>query len=177
MELGDFLLPKQITRRSGRYSPGPVRLVAEPGIFDNVKAAPKLVKNDGVSAEWVCTGESEDCAVGVKLVADCDGFCWYELTLTPKRAPEAQLVTTGDSANEGHARYLHTAEYDWSNVSGGLAEMGGNWSGHFIPYVWLGDEERGLAWCAESNAGWRLAEPGRALGVETRGYRAVHDAI
>ena len=37
-----------------------------------------------------------------------------------------------------------------------------------MPYVWLGNEERGLAWCAESDQGWQLNEPSKAIRIETR---------
>ena len=38
-----------------------------------------------------------------------------------------------------------------------------------MPYLWLGDEERGLAWFAESDEGWHLSNPAAALSVSTQG--------
>jgi hypothetical protein len=74
------------------------------------------------------------------------------------------------------ARYLHAACFTWTYLSTGLAEYGGQWSDVFKPYVWLGDEERGLAWCAESDQGWLLREPTHALQVRTQGEVVIFRA-
>ncbi|HSU55700.1 MAG TPA: glycoside hydrolase domain-containing protein, partial [Candidatus Dormibacteraeota bacterium] len=133
VQLGEFLLPKQIVAAGQGLLSSPIRLVAEPAIFDRLKTKSRLVRNDGTSAEWVCSGESQDCRLLVKLTADCDGFCWYEMTLTPKRPLKVGALRLEIPRMKATARYLHTAEYDWSNVSGGLPEMGGKWSGQFVP--------------------------------------------
>lgn len=46
--------------------------------------------------------------------------------------------------------------------------MGGKWNGPFMPSIWLGNEDCGLAWCAESDEGLNLRDPSRALTVQTR---------
>jgi hypothetical protein len=68
---------------------------------------------------------------------------------------------------------LHTANFTWSNISRGIPELGGKWSSTFWPYIWIGDEQRGLAWSAESTQGWRLQDPSRALSIETQGNIVV----
>src|SRR5204863_3762425 len=113
------------------------------------------------------TAESADLSLTSCLTADCDGFCWYDIRLDPKHPVKLQSLSIQIPRAKSTARYLHTSKYDWSNVSQGLPELGGHWSSHFVPYVWLGDEYRGLAWCAESDQGWKLNHPERAITVET----------
>lgn len=38
----------------------------------------------------------------------------------------------------------------------------------FRPYIWLGNETRGLGWFAESNANWFNADPDRAIEIRRR---------
>ena len=54
--------------------------------------------------------------------------------------------------------------------------MGAKWDRKFMPYAWLGDEERGLAWCCESDEGWRLKDADKALQIRTSGSTVVFSA-
>lgn len=68
------------------------------------------------------------------------------------------------------ARYLHATRFTWGEqVSRELTQIGGEWTSSFMPYVWLGDEERGLAWCCESEQGWQVTDQSRALEVRHAG--------
>ena len=181
-ELGDLLLPTQIVAADGKLLAAPVRLVieAEGGETNSDSALrsarPTLVENKGDSARWEWRGESTDLAMRSNLRADCDGFCWYEIRLEPKFPTRLRRLTLEIPRTRSTAKYLHTASYDWSNVSQGLPELGGHWAGKFLPYVWLGDEDRGLAWCAESDQGWNLSQPARALSVDTKGEEVLFRA-
>ncbi len=43
------------------------------------------------------------------------------------------------------------------------------WASPFLYHVWVGDEERGLQWLAESDEGWRPADPNRAIELIRQG--------
>lgn len=176
-ELGDLLLPKQIMAAGAPVLAEPVRLVSEPDIFSGLTFQQKLLRRGDDSAQWRADAESADFSVTSTLTADCDGFCWYEIRLAPKRPVSLRSLRLEVPRIAKTARYLHTANYSWSNVSQGLPELGGAWAAGFVPYVWLGNEERGLAWCAESDEGWNLREPARAIVVQTRGDIALFTAV
>ena len=169
MELGDLLLPAQITAAGQPLLAAPIRIFSEPNILSAVTGKAKVIERNDESARWEWKGESADFSLTSTMRADCDGFCWYEIQIAPKHPLKLRSLGLEIPRRSKTARYLHTANYTWSNTSGGLAELGGTWHGPFIPYLWLGDEERGLAWCAESTEGWRLRHPSAALKVETRG--------
>jgi len=161
-----MLLPTQIIVGGDPVLAAAVRVIGEPAIsFSEGKT--QLISKSGDIArwQWTCQGPRFDATV--TMTADCDGFCWYEIRLEPKGPTKLSLLALEIPRIAKTARYLHTANYTWSNVSGGLAELGGKWSGGFVPYVWLGDEERGLALCAESDQGWRLSNPGQAMSVRS----------
>ncbi|MGI8964577.1 MAG: glycoside hydrolase domain-containing protein, partial [Limisphaerales bacterium] len=167
--LGDFLLPTQITAAEKTLLAAPVRIFSEPDIFSAMKGEAKVVSRSDDSAIWKWDGESTDFSASSKMTADCDGFCWYEIQFTPKHPVKLRSLGLEIPRIAKTARYFHSADFSWSNISQGLPELGGKWSGTLKPYVWMGDEERGLGWCAESDAGWQLSEPAKALSVETHG--------
>ncbi|MEO7300039.1 MAG: glycoside hydrolase domain-containing protein [Verrucomicrobiota bacterium] len=167
--LGDFLLPTQIIAAEKSLLASPVRIFSEPDIFSAMKGKAKVVSRNADSAVWKWDGESTDFSFSSKMTADCDGFCWYEIQFTPKHPVKLRSLGLEIPRIAKTARYFHSAEFSWSNVSQGLPELGGKWSGTLKPYVWMGDEERGLGWCAESDAGWQLNEPAKALSVEIHG--------
>lgn len=168
-KLGDMLLPVQIVTADKKVLSQPVKIAAEPNALDGLKGVGRVVSNDGDVAELEWVGESDGFAVKAKMSASCDGFCWYEITLTPKQAIKLASIRLEIPRIADTARYVHTSRYTWGTLSQGLKEYGGKWTEKFIPYVWLGDEDRGLAWCSESSEGWQLSEPTNALRIDTIG--------
>ena len=153
-----------------------MRLVTEPDVLAGAKGKSKLVARTADKASWEWSGESAAFRIAVRMTGDCDGFCWYDLELTPKQPVKLSVLRLDIPRRAGTARYLHTANFSWTHLSQGLPEYGGQWTDKFIPYVWLGDEERGLAWCAESDRGWPLKEPTCAVSAQTKGDVVVFSA-
>ena len=168
-KLGPLLLPQQITAAKQPLLAGPVRLVTEPDVLAGIKGKGRVVTRTSDQATWEWSGESAAFRITVRMTGECDGFCWYGLELSPKQPVKLSLLRLEIPRIAATARYLHTANFTWTHLSQGLPEYGGQWSDKFTPYVWLGDEERGLAWCAESDQGWLLKEPKRAVAVHTQG--------
>lgn len=165
--LGEMLLPRQIVSAGKPLLTGPVQLVCKPDLLSGVVGKASLVGNTGDSAIWEWTGESSELSVRGAMTGECDGLMWYEIVLTPKHPMKLSSLRLEIPRLADTARYLHRADFAWPGLSKGLRESGGNWRQEFAPYVWLGDEQRGLAWCAESDQGWVLSEPGNALSVTT----------
>jgi hypothetical protein len=172
-ELGALLLPEQILSAGQPLLAGPVRIVTEPALLDGAKGKSRVTETSGDKAVWEWAGESQGFRIAARMTGECDGFCWYDIELAPKRPLRLSSIRLEIPRPAATARYLHTANFTWSHFSQGLPEAGGKWSDKFTPYVWLGDEERGLAWCAESDRGWLLREPKRALEVQTTGSVVV----
>ena len=167
---GPLLLPGQISAARGNLLASPIRVSAEPESCLAINAGSKrtrVVSRAEDSVVWESSAESPDFWIKTSLTADCDGFCWYEIRLEPRHSVSLRRLALEIPRTKSTARYLHTSSYDWSNVSQGLPELGGKWSGSFVPYVWLGDEERGLAWCAESSPPLEMQPPNRAISIET----------
>ena len=170
-KLGAMLLPQQITAAGKPLLASPIRITADPSTsMGNVTGKGKVTNSDAGSATWEWLGESQGFEISVRMTGDCDGYCWYDVALTPKEPVELSSLRLEIPRRTESARYIHAASFQWGGqLSSGLPEYGGKWNQKFMPYVWLGDEDRGLAWCCESAEGWRLNEPTNALQVRTDG--------
>ena len=168
-KLGPLLLPQQITAANQSLLAAPVRLVAEPDVLADVKGKSRVIERTADKATWEWIGESAVLRITARMTGECDGFCWYDLELAPKQPVKLTQLRLEIPRRARTARYLHAACYTWTYLTTGLPEYGGHWNDKFKPYVWLGDEDRGLAWCAESEKGWHLKEPTHALQAHTRG--------
>jgi hypothetical protein len=168
-DLGALLLPKQIYAAGQPLLAAPARIVMEPDLLAGAKGKGKVTHRTADQAAWEWSGESAAFTIVVCMTGDCDGFCWYEIQLNPKQPVKLSQLRLEVPHRAASARYLHAACFTWTYLSTGLPEYGGQWTDKFKPYVWLGDEERGLAWCAESDQGWLLKEPTHALQVHTQG--------
>lgn len=176
--LGDMLLPKQLTAANKPMLASPMRIVTSPAsAMDKLTGNGKVTGNDGDSAQWQWTGESSAFRVDAHMTGDCDGFCWYEITLTPKQPIKLSSLRLEMPRTAGTARYIHAAPFDWSGTARGLAEIGGTWKSKFMPYLWIGDEERGLGWCCESDQAFRLNDPNSALRVESTGNTVLTSIV
>jgi hypothetical protein len=166
-KLGRLLLPEQIVAAGKPVLAGPVRLVSEPDVLGGVAGKGKVTKNTGDLARWEWTGETPQLSIRSTMTGECDGLMWYKIVLTPKKPLKLSSLRLTIPRIADTARYLHRANFAWPGYSRGLKEIGGSWHEGFMPYVWLGDEQRGLAWCAESDQGWMLNEPTNALKMDT----------
>jgi hypothetical protein len=178
-KLGALLLPAQIESAGKELLTGPIALSAEPAsVFEKLSGEGRVIASKDDSAFWVWVGESSAFDIQVGMTGECDGFSWYEITLSPKKPVELKALRLEIPRRAETAKYIHAAAFTWGGkqISRGLPEIGGKWSESFMPYVWLGDEDRGLAWFCESDEGWRLKDPGNALKVETIGEKVVFTA-
>ena len=72
-----------------------------------------------------------------------------------------------------HARYLYHFPGQWGSVANSGFLPADGWTHAFKPFVWLGDEDRGLAWFCESDENWSPADPNRALTIARSEDRVV----
>jgi len=163
------LLPTAVVTRDASVLAGPVRLVA--------RVAGKTVdwRSDGVSCRErhadsvVLAGRSSVAGLTLRgtTTVEFDGMLRADLELVPDRGPvEVESLQLEVPFHPQYARYLYQFPGRWGSVanSGFLPATG--WVNAFKPMLWLGDEERGLAWFCESDQNWLLDEPKRAITIE-----------
>ena len=109
--------------------------------------------------------------VSTRTKVEFDGFARTQLTVSPAGSTRIDELTLVVPLRKDRARYLNFSS-DVGDLGakpwhpGRLARflIDGRWHSAFLPVLWLGDEDVGLAWCAESTEGWRTA--GNATEIE-----------
>ncbi|HEY3322611.1 MAG TPA: glycoside hydrolase domain-containing protein [Planctomycetota bacterium] len=75
---------------------------------------------------------------------------WIEIPLKDSEAPLMHAIA--DGLRQNHSGFTPKGEgVVWD---GSKAVHSPLWRNSFVPYIWLGAEERGLAWFAENDKGW-----------------------
>lgn len=121
----------------------------------------------GERAEGVVTAQGSAAALECDVGAEFDGMVRFDLQVVPVDGAALEEIVLEIPLREEYAKYLHLADASWGgSVSTALPEEG--WEHHFMPFVWLGDEWRGVQWFAESDETWRPADPGRAITISRR---------
>jgi len=75
---------------------------------------------------------------------------WIDIPLKASEAPLFHEVTDGPRINYA-GRTPEGEGVVWDSTK---ARRYRKWQNSFVPYIWLGAEERGLAWFAENDKGW-----------------------
>ncbi len=129
--------------------------------------APKL-------AVWEAAASSDPVEIRTASSIEIDGCMKVEMELRPGRRPEEiRRLWIEIPLKEAEAPLFHAIADGLRHNPSGLVPAGSgtvwdgaravrspSWRNMFVPYVWLGAEERGLAWFGENDKGW-ITEKGK----------------
>jgi hypothetical protein len=106
-----------------------------------------------------------------------DGTVWTSLTFKPVRTVElAKLTLEVPVAPEVAEYFAYNAMGRWDAKRFGYDRLPTNdgivFKREFMPSIWLGTEDLGLGWYAESDQNWDI-DGGEALTIERRGKETV----
>ena len=150
---GDGPLPRQIVNQAKEMLAAPIRLklTADGATVDlaNFRAANITTPSD------MAVGEAETrlgrLAVRLVTTTEFDGLQRYDLTLTPTGPVDVAQLLLEIPVKAEYATFLLS-----SNGGTATARTMGTtaWRSAFLPQVWVGNDDMGLAWCAESDEYW-----------------------
>ena len=105
-----------------------------------------------------------------------DGYAIFDCTITAKRDTTVNELILEIPLHSQHATLCFGSnvyeEKKNPRIPMSVLHMGavdGDLAFRFSPNVWLGDEEVGLTWQAESNEHWRYGDPQKAIEILPRG--------
>lgn len=119
-------------------------------------------------AVYASDARAEGITVRARSRIEMDGCTRVEMDLLPGREPRRiEGLVLNIPLKAGEARLFHPVTYqNRKHYAGNLPEGTGriwdsseawgakSWLAPFVPYVWLGNPNRGLAWFAENDRGW-----------------------
>ena len=105
---------------------------------------------------------------------DFDGMVRFDCRLSAKKATQLDSLTLEIPMPARHAKYLcQFPSRHWiSGENPGQLPAKGLTLG-FRPFLWLGDDERGLAWFCESDENWFSRDPGRVTQIVRKGDAVI----
>ncbi|NLB96190.1 MAG: LamG domain-containing protein [Armatimonadetes bacterium] len=169
-------LPSQIHSDGHPLLTGAVRVVAEGA---GALAPKRVALERATEVQARLTGGLDGDGIGVEtaVVARYDGTLWTTLRFQPKKPVRLERLRVEIPIREAEARYLaYIAMGRVDNKRLGYdalpAGEGVVWRREFLPSIWIGTEERGLGWYAESDEHWDT-DGEEALTVERRGGTAL----
>lgn len=107
-----------------------------------------------------------------KATLDYDGCMKVAVELLPSKATTVDGFSLDIPLRPDVAKYLHACSVNWSDTQSHAIPSAG-WKSKFMPYLWVGDEDRGLAWFAESNEGFSLSDPNATLEIVPQADRTL----
>ena len=162
-EFANAPFPTQISSADKTLLASPVRFEAtthgHPVTWQN--STMKVTSCDGYSAvvegSITATGNDQSAVLSVRTEIEFDGFCLINV-----RTDHPDFFTTLSldiPFKEEHAIYHHFYSHERRGESGYLTKGTGEiFSREYIPYFWLGDNDRGLFWACETTQFWPNGE-------------------
>jgi hypothetical protein len=171
--------PTQIIADGQPILSGPVDLqVTANGARQSFTPAPRTVvaqEADIVTHQYKLTGKSLD--LQVRSSCEFDGMMRFDVDLLPK---QGQTCTLSGLALEIPVR-AEIALMKLPFFTGKQKEtmftidctVGDAWADAFTPHMWVGNDDRGVAWFMESDAQFALKDESRAIELVRRGESVV----
>jgi len=162
-------LPSQITTAGVELLAQPMRLVAfgEEGALSWTQSGCELWERTDEQATLLGWQVNDAMIANFVVRVEFDGLMRVDLTLAPLRQPKASLqrLWLEIPLRKERATLFHYWTGRWGSAENSGAVPIDGMRLPFKPIVWLGWEEGGLTWCAESDRNWQVAERGRAIEI------------
>jgi len=117
----------------------------------------------------------DDLIVNTTTTVEFDGLMRVDLVVLPQRkmSPKIEQLLLEVPLRRSHAKLYHYWPGRWGAAknSGAVPEAGLQLP--FKPFVWLGWEDGGLSWFAESDKGWQPQDPKQPIEVVVGGDQTV----
>ncbi len=159
--------PVEVTSAEASLLAGPIRFVAVIG-GQEVSWTPRKTEvrkiNDGVVRVFTEAG-SDKTQLNGTVAVEFDGMIRSDWQLVPNGKTTLQRLALEVPVKREHARYLYTFPGGWGNVNNAGPAPTEPLDAPFLPYVWLGDESRGLGWFSESDRNFFLADANKATQI------------
>ncbi len=174
--MGDNGLFKQIKALNGNILAAPIDFLLKVGGREQKLKFSKLqfVEKNDHKVVLKVSGKSGSVKYDATVLIEYDGFCWTRAELSSAQPVDIDSFSIIIPLKKQYTSLMHAfADRIRSNPSGAIPEGSGKvWDSSgvprrliygkplvengFTPYVWLGEEARGLAWFADCAAGFGL---------------------
>ncbi len=148
-------LPDSITAAGASLFTGPITMkLSVDGKKTTLKGRLKIIKNTPARVELQGTASVGSLKVDSKVIIDYDGNAFVNLKLHGSRGVTIDSFIIEAPIKKKHAlyRYYYPGGFGTSVNARALESKG--WGAAFVPYIWLGDNDRGFALYSTSDQNW-----------------------
>ncbi|MBI4024509.1 MAG: hypothetical protein HY360_05975 [Verrucomicrobia bacterium] len=130
---------------------------------------------DRVAFQQDC--KSRDLDLTTKVSAEFDGLLRFDVALRPRK--KSGVMISGLALEVPLKPECATLKYPYAGhrQKWGVMDLEGevrdDWKESFLPHLWIGNDERGVAWFAESDESFRLRDPTRAIEIMRTDRRTI----
>lgn len=173
-DFGAGALPARVVTANEQVLADAIRVRVTAGGTEQVWRPAQLRWTDlrPIAASGQVRATAELAELQTDITLEFDGMMRIDLTVTPAEGVALDEVVLEVPIKPAHSTYLHACDASWGR-SVAMALPVDGWAHDFMPFVWLGDEDRGLQWFCESDEGWRPSDPQRVLTIDREGERVV----
>jgi hypothetical protein len=120
-----------------------------------------------------------DMKLTCKITMEFDGMLRIDGKLSSAKSEKIDAVALEIPIKNEIAEYLYASRGENLNLSycgdweTRIGKLGNYWKGRFTPFVWLGDEDKGLVWFAENDKGWENSKEDAEIEIMKKGDRTI----
>ena len=170
IDFGSAVLPVQITSAGEPLLARPISLTAavagKPVTWtaQALRPGPSSATRAEWSGELVGTAGDLPVKLNIRVAAEYDGVLVVDLSGAEFAGLALDQFSLDIPVKAERALYRHRWAADWAGPAGAVPPGDGVVDkASFIPYAWLGDNDRGLFWFCESDQFWPNGESGNAF--------------
>jgi len=168
------VFPSQIETAGAQILYWPIRLS---GVVNSISRAlsagsVSITSQADDRVELITSGFLGELPVQASIWIEYDGLCWITMELLPEAPVEISSLRLEIRLNDENATLFCSDHPDLD----GTGKVLSSWSGEYSysnPQFWIGDEQRGLYWGAESNRNWMLDNPSQGIRYDKLGDQVL----
>jgi len=134
---------------------------------------PTLLEETPARVAFRADLSGEELDLSAQTAIEYDGLIRVDWSLQPRHPLALDGLTLEIPLRSEQARYLYHFPGRWGESYNARALPEEGMVASFWPFVWLGDEERGLAWFCESDENWFPADPDRVTEIVRDGDHVI----
>ena len=166
-DFGQSPLPRAITSQDRSLLRAPISLTIQSGGAESPLTMKPVapIAGDGTAMHGSWSGSLGPLSCTATNCTEFDGFLLVDFQLKPGSTVDVDNLRLTIPLRAECATLYHHADGNWTDRSEAGAIGATGWSKRlpFVPYVWMGDEKGGVAWCCDANPGWHNADTDRAI--------------
>lgn len=178
IKIGKLLQPEKIENGKKEMLLSPVKLEID---VDGIKFfEKKLLKAKNTEILYSQKFEGKNIEGEINLKGEFDGFMKYTLIINPKGNAEIKKIILEIPLDKNIVTHYHhggigtPSSYSELKITKGYGKLPEN--GLKLPFtdeIWLGNDEMGIEWCAETDRYWSLKNHSECVQVFKDGEKAI----